>query len=260
MADVNVLFPVKLLAAVVYTPLVTVPAFPVAEPADPVTLPAIGLVTSRSVNHPFNSLDPVTPNDPVIVILLAPISNAPPIVNPVSVPTEVIAVCAALVTVAADVAVAALPVTSLGCPHWATPDAFTPNATLGSAQSVGSAARAVAVPAFPVTEPAVPDTFPVTFPVNGPLKFAAVIVPAEKLPEASRFTMALAVFALTGVAQLGAKPALLWRTSPAVPAASIAVVLRADCQGMYPAAPPAKLVAVPALPALPNPLSPDPSP
>jgi hypothetical protein len=39
----------------------------------------------------------------------------------------------------------------------------------------------VAVAALPVHEPEEPDTLPVTFPVK-----AAVIVPAVKLPEASR--------------------------------------------------------------------------
>jgi hypothetical protein len=48
----------------------------------------------------------------------------------------------------------------------------------------------VAVAALPVQEPELPDTFPVTFPVS-----AAVIVPAEKLPEASRATTLEAVFA-----------------------------------------------------------------
>ena len=44
--------------------------------------------------------------------------------------------------------------------------------------------------ALPVALPAVPDTLPVTLPVN-----AAVIVPAEKLPLASRATIVLPVFA-----------------------------------------------------------------
>ena len=55
-------------------------------------------------------------------------------------------------------------------------------------------ARAVAVAALPVVLPDVPDTFPVTSPVS-----AAVIVPAEKLPLASRETIVVAVFALVAL-------------------------------------------------------------
>lgn len=81
----------------------------VSVAAEPVTLPVMALVTSRSVNQPLVSLVPVTPNEPDIVILFAPIASVPPIVSPVRVPTEVIAVCAAPVTVAA--VPEALPVT-----------------------------------------------------------------------------------------------------------------------------------------------------
>lgn len=52
-------------------------------------------------------------------------------------------------------------------------------------------ALVVTVPAFPLT---LPVTFPVRFPTTFPVR-AAVIVPAEKLPDPSRFTMAFAVFA-----------------------------------------------------------------
>ena len=55
-------------------------------------------------------------------------------------------------------------------------------------------ARAVAVAAFPVVEPDDPLTLPVTLPVS-----AAEIVPALKLPDASRATIADAVFALVAV-------------------------------------------------------------
>jgi hypothetical protein len=53
---------------------------------------------------------------------------------------------------------------------------------------------------------------------------AAVIVPAAKFPDPSRFTTALAVFALTALTQLGAIAPLLCNTCPDVPAASIEVV------------------------------------
>ena len=55
-------------------------------------------------------------------------------------------------------------------------------------------ARAVAVAALPVVEPDDPLTLPVTFPVS-----AAEIVPALKLPDVSRATIADAVFALVAV-------------------------------------------------------------
>jgi hypothetical protein len=52
------------------------------------------------------------------------------------------------------------------------------------------------------------DALPVTLPVTFPVKFA-VIVPAEKLPDASRDTMAFAVFALVAVvAELATLPAV----------------------------------------------------
>jgi hypothetical protein len=55
-------------------------------------------------------------------------------------------------------------------------------------------ARAVAVAALPVVLPDDPLTLPVTLPVS-----AAEIVPALKLPDASRATIADAVFALAAV-------------------------------------------------------------
>ena len=55
-------------------------------------------------------------------------------------------------------------------------------------------ASAVAVAAFPVVEPDDPLTLPVTLPVS-----AAEIVPALKLPDASRATIADAVFRLVAV-------------------------------------------------------------
>jgi len=61
----------------------------VALAAVPVILPAIAFVTVRSVKNPAVSLAPVAPRDPVDVILFVPIARAPPIVRPVSVPTDV---------------------------------------------------------------------------------------------------------------------------------------------------------------------------
>jgi hypothetical protein len=56
----------------------------------------------------------------------------------------------------------------------------------------------VAEAAFPVQDPeeplVLPVTFPVTLPVSGPENAVAVIVPAAKLPDASRITTLLTVF------------------------------------------------------------------
>ena len=67
-----------------------------------------------------------------------------------------------------------------------------------------------AVAALPVIPPVtVPVTLPVRLPVTLPVKFA-VIVPAVKLPLASRATIALAVLALAAVvAELLTLPAVL---------------------------------------------------
>ena len=79
----------------------------------------------------------------------------------------------------------------------------------------------------------------------------AVIVPAVKLPVASRFTMELAVLAAVASVQTGAAAPAAVRTSPASPAASMAVVLAADWYGTWPISPPLRLVAVVAVAALP---------
>jgi hypothetical protein len=48
------------------------------------------LVDSISVNHPFVSLDPVTPSEPVIVILPAPRARLPvKVITPAEVPSSV---------------------------------------------------------------------------------------------------------------------------------------------------------------------------
>ena len=81
---------------------------------------------------------------------------------------------------------------------------------------------------------------------------AALIVPAVKLPEASRFTIALAVLALVAVVHVGATlPPALVRTSPDEPADAVNCVLpMPNCHGIAPCVPPCKLVALVALVAV----------
>ena len=75
------------------------------------------------------------------------------------------------------------------------PSKVTPLASTSPVSwNVRPVARAVAVAALPVVEPEVPDTLPVTLPVK-----LAVTVPAVKLPDASRATIAEAVLAEVAV-------------------------------------------------------------
>jgi hypothetical protein len=80
------------------------------------------------------------------------------------------------------------------------PAAFTPGKLMSAEPlkdtppMLRAVCRVVAVAALPVEEPEDPETLPVTLPV----KFA-VIVPAAKLPEVSRATIAEAVLALVAV-------------------------------------------------------------
>ena len=72
----DVALPMEVIGPVKLALVVTVPALPVI-------FPTIALVTSKSVNQPFNILAPVTPSEPVMVKLFAPKSRLPPeTVNP----------------------------------------------------------------------------------------------------------------------------------------------------------------------------------
>ena len=94
---------------------------------------------------------------------------------------------------------------------------------------VRAVASAVAVAALPVVEPEEPVTLPVTFPVTFPVTLpenVAVMVPAAKLPLASRATMADAVFnAVAVVVALGNVPVSLVAASDVIHAGSAYVLL-----------------------------------
>ena len=83
-------------------------------------------------------------------------------------------------------------------------------------------------------------------PVNAPFKLVAVIVPAEKFPDASRFTMVLTVFAL--VAALAALTPLA--TLAAVCPPTVATTVAPCVPVTSPASEPEKLMAVVAEAAL----------
>ena len=136
---------------------------------------------------------------PVEVMLLEPIANVPPIVRPVSVPSDVIFVCAALVTVpavvadpaeVAEVAVAAFPpIERLAT---GVVEATTNGAVPVEAVEVicPETVRPVSVPsdvifvcAAPVTVAAVPETLPVTLPVRAPENPVAVKIPVDGTKE-----------------------------------------------------------------------------
>jgi hypothetical protein len=116
----------------------------------------------------------VLPLEPVTLPVIGAVT-----VSPASVPTLVRLDAVTLDARVAPLNVPAAAVTVIA----AVPSKFTP-------LIARAVCNAVAVAAFPVVEPDEPLTFPVTFPVS-----AAEIVPAEKLPDASRATMADAVFA-----------------------------------------------------------------
>jgi hypothetical protein len=98
---------------------------------------------------------------------------------------------------------------------------------------------------LPVKLAADPDTFPVTLPVTFPIN-VAVIVPATKLPDASRATIALAVFtAVAVVAVLSTLPAAVIVAS-IVFVMAFAPIVVADCVPVTtPAKLPVKLAAEP---------------
>jgi len=105
---------------------------------------------------------------------LEPMLIAPkplPMLPPVNAPTEVMAGCAAVVTVPAVVAVDALPDSA---PENVVAVTVPP---LDELVPLLKFVAVVAVAAFPVVLPEEPETLPVTLPVNAPKKVVAVTVP-----------------------------------------------------------------------------------
>ena len=94
-----------------------------------------------------------------------------PMLPPVNAPTEVMAGCAAVVTVPAVVAVDALPDNA---PEKVVAVTVPP---LDDEVPLLKFVAVVAVAAFPVVLPEEPETLPVTLPVNAPKKVVAVTVP-----------------------------------------------------------------------------------
>ena len=170
----------------------------VAVVAEFATLPAVLIVANfESVIPAFGSTSAFTINE-LVNNPAALLCTTPAVVNPsIVTPDELRFICSAPLTsndstfaVAAEIPVLVLPV---NC-------------------NDGAAAVAAGNVNVPVNVPPVNgrscDACPVTFPVTLPIKLA-VIVPAEKLPDESRATIALGVFVLVAVvAEFATLPAL----------------------------------------------------
>jgi hypothetical protein len=170
----------------------------VAVVAEFATLPALEIVASfESVIAALGSISALTTNE-LVNNPAALLCTTPAVVNPSTViPDALTFICSVPLTsnestfaVAAEIPVLVLPV---NCNDGA------------AAVPAGSVNVPVNVP--PVNGRSC-EAWPVTLPVTFPIKLA-VIVPAEKLPDESRATIALAVFALVAVvAEFATLPAL----------------------------------------------------
>ena len=145
--------------AVILVASVAVAALPVAEPALPDTLP----VTSP-VNAPVNCVAVIIPLEGLYV---RPVS--------VSIPCVLVAPSTKTGYTVSFVELFALTVTLVASVAVATAILDVPSKEVPPI--VLAFANAVAVAAFPVVLPELPEVFPVTFPVNAPTKIVEVSVP-----------------------------------------------------------------------------------